>query len=604
MKWRCFGYGLAKSPYNPACWEVSLPQESCVTPSAPTATTTSSASRALRIGDWCVNATANELTREGETLRIEPKAMEVLVFLADRAGHVVSRDELLSALWPGAVVGDDALSQAVIKLRKALRDPAKSPQYIETIPRRGYRLVATVKRLEAGEESPREPGPPSEADLSVPARDPARSPRRTSAVAVVLALLVAGGIGFFATRHQQELPIAEVPSVDDLIVDRSAVLPTVAVMPFETQANDPEQAYLARGIAADLTTDLSGISGLRVMNLSTLAAPERRPVARYHVSGSLHRASDGLKINVNLIDSQSGQLLWAQRFDRPLRDLVAVEEEIGSRLVSVLPVKISEAEKQHLARRYTRNPDAYDYFLRGKSAYLARLQVENETAKEMYRKAIELDPTFARAYAGLALTYTADYRNQWTTDNTGAMAKAFELAHTALQIDPHIPEVYGVLGYVHSVRREHPQAIKYLHQAIARDRSYADAYAHLGAVYTHIGQPERTVPLLRIAMRLNADAGFVYFLVLGRAYFFQNNAEQASINLREALARNPLDLETRVFMAANFVAVGNLDAARWEAEEIRHLQSGFATDVWLQTSPMADAGMKQRLISALAQVGL
>jgi Tfp pilus assembly protein PilF len=222
----------------------------------------------------------------------------------------------------------------------------------------------------------------------------------------------------------------------------------------------------------------------------------------------------------------------------------------------------------------------------------------------MYRKAIELDPTFARAYAGLALTYTADYRNQWTTDHTGAMVKAFELAHTALQIDPHIPEVHGVLGYVHSVRREHPQAIKYLHQAIARDRSYADAYAHLGAVYTHTGQPERTVPLIRIAMRLNGDSGFVYFLVLGRAYFFQNNTEQASINLREALVRNPADLETRVFMAANFVVAGNVEGAKWEVEEIRNLQPGFAISVWLQTSPMTDAAMKQMLISALAQVGL
>jgi transcriptional activator of cad operon len=95
-----------------------------------------------QIGEWGVEPALNEIRREGETLRIEPKAMEVLVFLADRAGHVVSREELLSALWPGAVVGDDALSQAVIKLRKALRDPAKSPQYIETIPKRGYRLIA------------------------------------------------------------------------------------------------------------------------------------------------------------------------------------------------------------------------------------------------------------------------------------------------------------------------------------------------------------------------------------------------------------------------------------------------------------------------------
>lgn len=571
---------------------------------------TGSIATGWQIREWCVEPAVNEIRRDGETLRIEPKAMELLVFLANRAGQVVSRDALLSALWPGVVVGDDALSQAVIKLRKALRDPAKSPQYIETIPKRGYRLIAAAERIEVDRTRPPEPSPQNGIGLPIPAQASAHSLRRAATVAVMLALLVAGGVVFLTTRYKQELSTVEAPSVEDLTVDRSAVLPTVAVMPFETQTDDPEQAYLGRGIAADLTTDMSRISGLRVINLPTLAGPELQAAgaktspARYLVSGSLHRASGGLKVNVRLVDTQSGQLLWAERYERPFRNLVAAEEEIVGRLVSVLPVKISESEKRQLARRYTRNPEAYDYFLRGKAAFLARLQAENDTAKEMYRKAIELDPTFARAYAGLALTYTADYRNQWTTDGPRAMAKAVELANTALQIDPDIPEVYGVLGYVHSVRREYAQAIKYLHQAIALDRSYADAYAYLGAVYTHIGQPERTVPLLRIAMRLNADAGFIYFLVLGRAYFFQGDTEQASINLREALARNPADLETRVYMAANLVASGKLDDAKWEAEEIRNLQQSFATDIWLQTSPMTDAIMKQRLISLLSQVGL
>lgn len=555
---------------------------------------------AWQIGEWRVEPAVNGIGRDGETVRIEPKAMELLVFLADRAGQVVSREELLSALWPGVVVGDDALSQAVIKLRKALRDSAKSPRYIETIPKRGYRLVAPAKPVEV--DPPRPPEPPPQIDNASPIPLPGRvpSPRLALTAAVVAALLVAAATLYFVNRVE-EVPTAEGPSADDLIVDRLTALPTVAVIPFETQADDADQAYLARGIAADLMTDMSRISGLRIINVS---ADAKTSSARYLVSGSLHRASGALKINVRLVDTRSGQLLWAERYERPLRDLVAVEEEIVGQLMSVLPVKISESEKGQLATRYTRNPDAYDHFLRGKAAFLARTQSENETAKAMYGKAIELDPTFARAYAGLAFTYTADYRNQWTTDGPRALARAVELAHTALQIDPKLAEVHGVLGYVHSARREHAQAIKYLHQAIALDRSYADAYAHLGAVYTHIGQPERTVPLLRTAMRLNADAGFIYFLVLGRAYLFQSDTEQASINLREALARNPADLETRIYTAANLVASRRLEDARWEAEEIRHLQQGFATDSWLQTSPMSDVGMQQRLISLLSQIGL
>jgi DNA-binding winged helix-turn-helix (wHTH) protein/TolB-like protein len=551
-----------------------------------------------QIGEWRVEPSVNEIGRDGEAVRIEPKVMEVLAFLADRAGQVVSREELLSAVWPGAVVGDDTLSQAIIKLRKALRDPAKSPQYIETIPKRGYRLVAPATRVELdrARETVAQPQPV----LPSPAPGRHRRGRRLALIGAAAAALIVGGISLYAFVYRGDAT-PDIPSIEDLIVDRSAMLPTVAVTPFETHADDAEHAYLARGIAADLTTDMSGISGLRMISVSTPGEP---PPVRYLVSGSLHRTAAGLRINVRLADTSSGQVLWAERYERPARDLVMVEEEIVGRLMSVLPVKISESEKRRIARRYTRHPEAYDYFLRGRAAYLARTPADNETAKAMYRQSIERDPAFARAYAGLAFTYTADYRNQWTADGQHAIAKAVELANTALQMDPQLAEIYVVLGYVSAVQRQHAQAIKYLHRAIALDRSYADAYAFLAAVYTNAGEPERTVPLMRMAMRLNADAGFIYFLVLGRAYFFQGDLEQASINLREALARNPADLETRIYTAANLIAAGKLEDAHWEAAEIRHLQAGFATQTWLQTSPMTDPDMKNKLIGVMKQVGL
>ncbi len=217
---------------------------------------------------------------------------------------------------------------------------------------------------------------------------------------------------------------------------------------------------------------------------------------------------------------------------------------------------------------------------------------------------IELDPAFARAYAGLALAHTDDYRNQWTTDGQGALSRANELAQTALRMDPELPEVYAVLAYVHAVRLQYDEAIKLLRRAITLAPSYGDGYAYLGAVYTHMGRPADAIPLLRTAMRLNPDAGFIYFVVLGRAYLFLGDIEQASINLREALARNPTDLEARVFMAATLVAAGDLSAASWEAVEVRALKPGFAARQWLRTHPMTNADQKQRLINLLAQVEL
>jgi tetratricopeptide (TPR) repeat protein len=322
------------------------------------------------------------------------------------------------------------------------------------------------------------------------------------------------------------------------------------------------------------------------------------------VSGSIQRAGDQLKVNVRLTDSITGQQLWSERYEKAIGDLFVVQDEIVTRLVTALPVKMSEAERRRLARRYTRNLEAYDYFLRGQAALLTRARGENEMAREMYRKALALDPAFARAYAGLALTHAADYRNQWTDNAPQALARALELAETAFRIDPEILEVQWVFAYVHAQGRRHEQAIGHLNQAIALDPSFADAYALLGSIHTFIGQPAKAIPLVRTAIHLNPEAGYLYFLILGRAYFFAGDSEQALINLREALSRNAVNLEIRLYLAATLALTGDKEDARWEAEEIRVLEPNFSIGKWLQNYPMTNEGQKRRLASLLADAGL
>jgi TolB-like protein/DNA-binding winged helix-turn-helix (wHTH) protein len=543
-----------------------------------------------RIGDWSVEPTLDALQRGAETVRLEPKAMELLLVLASRPAQVVSREELLATVWPGVVVGDEALSQVVTKLRKALGDDARVPTYIETISKRGYRLIAPVEPLEGG---PTVGGP-------VPARDRFPFPARAATIGALLAFLAAGAYVWQATRQQTASPaLAESRAAAD--ADRVSALPTVAVTPFDSLSDDGAQIYLARGITADLTTDLSRIAGLRVIGASRVAgqtpdAPRpKQPAARYVVSGSVQRAGDLLKVNVRLTDSANGQQLWSERYERAVGDLFVVQDEIVARLVAALPVRMSEAERHRLARRYTRNLEAYDYFLRGQAALLTRTHDDNEKAREMYRKALALDPGFARAYAGLALTHAADYRNHWTERGADALTRALELAETAFRIDPEILEVQWV---------RHEQAIGHLNRAIALDPSFADAYALLGSIHTFIGQPAKAIPLVRTAIQLNPEAGHLYFLVLGRAYLFRGDTEQAWINLREALARNAVNLETHIYLAATLALTGDKSAARWEAEEIRALQPNFSIDTWLKNYPMTDEGQKQRLRTLLAQAGL
>jgi Tfp pilus assembly protein PilF len=235
---------------------------------------------------------------------------------------------------------------------------------------------------------------------------------------------------------------------------------------------------------------------------------------------------------------------------------------------------------------------------------LVRRTDENQQARALYSKALELDPKFARAYAGLAMTYAMDYRYQSSAESSATLTRALELAETARLIDPDIPDVYWALGFVHVQSQRHDQAIKSLQQAVALNPSYADAYAFMGGIYTYVGQPAKSIPLLRTALRLNPDGGSLYFLLLGRAYLFENDNEQALINLREALARNPDNVETRVYLAAALVAAGNVSAAEWEADEIRAHQAGFSMRSWLETYPLTSQPHKKRLLDLLAKVGL
>jgi len=555
----------------------------------------------LQVGDWTIEPTLNRLSAPGKTVKLEPKAMSVLVYLAGRPGQVVSRDALLAAGWPGVVVGDDSLTQVVIKLRKALGDVPGKPAYIQTISKGGYRLVAPVIRTEEIASARARPDSESLDD------ERKRRVHWMAAASVAALLLAAAGGWWISGERLTEVAPAQLPMAG-FEAARTAQ-PTVAIKPFEALGNDPEAALLAQGMTADLVTDLSKVFGLSVIGVATMGGAAGGETStdplptRYLVSGSVQRIDERLRVHVHLTDAQTGKQVWSERFDRALGAFFSIQEELGPKILETLPAKVSEAELRRVAQRYTRNLEAYELFQRGQSALLVRQRAENETAREMFRRAIALDAAFARAYAGLALTYAADYRNQWTGDGAAALDRALEMARTAHEINPDIRETYWVLAFVYMERRQHEQALQYLETAVRLYPSFADGYALMGGINTYVGRPADTVRLLRTAMRLDPQAGYLYFLLLGRAYLFLGDLEQARVNLAHALSRNPVNLEAHVYMAAVHVTAGDLAAAAWEAEEIRALQPGFSGRGWLETDPMTDAAQKKTLVDALGEVG-
>ena len=532
----------------------------------------------LRIGEWVADPATNELRRGDEVVRLEPRTMDVLATLAARAGQVVSREELLAAAWPGVVVGDEALSQAITKLRRALGDDPRAPKYVETISKRGYRLAAGVAAAGAMGTGNRK-----------------RAARLAAVGAVAVAALVAAW--WLSRAERQVAPPAPVVESTPWI--------TLTVLPFESLGAQPDDAYLARGIVDTLMTELGRLRDLRVISAVGATPAEAARRARYVVSGSVQRDAGALRVNVRLVDARSGEQLWSERLERPAADLFAVQDEVIRKLAGALPAKLGESERQRLARPYTRSLEAYDHFLRAQSLFLTRGARQNEEARAQYRQAIEADPRFARAYAGLAMTHAIEHRLGGATPANGAgIERALQLAETARQIDPDIAEVHWALGFVHAQARRHPQAIEALERAVELNPSFADAYALLGGIRTYVGEPAKSIPLLRTALRLKPEGGYLYYLLLGRAYLFEGDGEQALINLRQALARNPADLESRVFMAAAEAAAGDRAAAEWEAEEVRALAPDFAVERWLEAYPLASAAHRDRLRTLLAAAGL
>lgn len=547
----------------------------------------------LHVGAWTVTAAAGELCRAGESVHVEPKVMEVLLVLAARAGEAVSREALLDAVWPGLVVGDEALTQSIIKLRKALGDNPRTPSYIETIPKRGYRLIAPV--LPPGVGTPA---------TSVPTASMPPAIRRAKGVPAIgtgLVVLLALAAGLWLVDLRTHSPDVAASVAFDPAAEERAGIVTVMVMPFESLGGGTQQDYLARGIGSDLLTDLSRLSALRVIVGSDDAAVDRRrQAARYIITGSVQRVGTTLRVNVRLVDSRSHRQLWSQRLDRPYGQLLSVQSEISRGLIGQLPGQISDAERRQLANRYTNSVAAYDDFLRAKALFLVRRPQDNELARAAYAKAISEDPQFARAYAGLAMTYAMDYRFRHAGNPVAALTRAEELAESAREIDPDLPEVYWALGFVRAQGRRYEPAIQALQQAIQLSPSYADAYALLGGIYTYTGKAARSIPLLRTALRLNPDGGHLYFLLLGRAYLFENDFEQALINLHEAVRRDPEDVESHVYLAATLIAAGDPSAAELEADEIRIREPGFSMRTWLGTYPLANDAYRQRLLQLTA----
>jgi adenylate cyclase len=322
--------------------------------------------------------------------------------------------------------------------------------------------------------------------------------------------------------------------------------PSIVVLPFDNMSEDPKQDYFSNGITEVLTSDLSRISSLFVIARNTAFTYKGKAAnlqeigkelgVRYVLEGSVQKASDQVRIVAQLVDTTTGGHLWSQRYDRPFTDIFALQDEIVQKIVTTLKLQLSLQEQGYIVRKHTDNLEAYDAFLRGQEDYWRYTPETNAQARQMFEKAVALDPQYAEAYASLSWTYFIEWASGWSAD-LQTLERAFELAQQAAALDDSLSGAHTSLSLVYGQKHQYDQAIAEGERAIALDPNDAFSYANQAEVLNTAGRPEDALRVVEQAMRLNPHYPPWYLSELGWAYLGTGQYAEAVDTLKEAISR-------------------------------------------------------------------
>ncbi len=452
----------------------------------------------FRLINWDVSPRQCLISDGARRIRLEPKTMAVLVCLATHSDRVVTRDDFVREVWLGRVVGDEVLSRCISLLRSSLGDDARTPRFIQTLPKIGYRLIAKATALESATaaqpvSSDLTPARHEQGNGSTPRMSRARA--ATLATFIGLALVAVGGaVGWIWSigRSAEQSPRTTQAS------RTSAREASIAVLPFVNMTSDAQNEPLADGLSEELLNTLSGIRGLKVAGRTSsfyYKGRNERPAViaqalkvNHLLEGSVRRDGSRVRITVQLIDANAGYHLWSHTYDRDLTDVFATEEEIARAVAAALQIKLASADELRLARTRTRDAQAYEFYLAGRARLLQRKPDDLRLAKELFERAIARDPQFAAAYSGLATTYAGLLWNSPQDPDIGEVTRLGQsAAERAIALDPQSSESYLARAVFERLRYEghgdtqaNVRATMDFHRALDADPTNALAYHIFG----------------------------------------------------------------------------------------------------------------------------
>jgi TolB-like protein/class 3 adenylate cyclase/Flp pilus assembly protein TadD len=371
-----------------------------------------------------------------------------------------------------------------------------------------------------------------------------RKGQRVALAVVTVLLLIVGGVLIWRTASPPE----EVASVEKMafpLPDK----PSIAVLPFDNMSDDPQQEYFSDGITEDIITDLSKISGLFVIARNSTFTYKGKPVkvqqvaedlgVRYVLEGSVRKAGEKVRINAQLVDATTGHHLWAERLDGQLGDIFALQDRFTQKIVAALAVKLTADDESLLASRGTDNVEAYDNYLRGLELQQRNAREDSVKAVEYLKKAIELDPDFARAHAQLASAYQLIITRRWDVDLGWTDARSLRWKHLQIAMENPTPLALRTSAKFRLYRRQYEEAIAEAERAIALDPNDADSYWSMGFVLTYAGRSAEAVDPFKTAMRLNPYYPGWYPYFLGVAQYCLERYEEAATSQERAFKVDP-----------------------------------------------------------------
>lgn len=483
--------------------------------------------------DYILDTERRELHRGANAVPIAPQVFDLLDYLIRNREHVVSRDDLISAVWNGRIVSDAALTTRLNTARNAIGDSGETQRLIKTLPRRGLRFVGAVQ-----ESDGRKANSPGSAALT-----------------------------------------------DDTSPTQATTAPrlSIVVLPFANLSDDPGQDYFVDGVTENLTTDLSRISSAFVIGRHTAFTYKGKAVdlkqigrelnVRYVLEGSVQRGGNRLRVNVQLIDAETGSHLWAERFEKPVADLFDMQDEIVSRLANTLSAELIEAEARRAEERP--HPDSMDLYFRGMASWNKGMTSEYMAqARGLFEQALALDPGHVGAMVGVAMV-DATVGAVYLTDDRAAHLKAAEARVTkALSQAPNHASAHVALGAVLIWTNRAAQGIAECERALALDRNLANAHGMMGSAKIFMARCAETEAHINEALRLSPRDNYAYRWLMQAGFAKAHLGADA-----EAVTRFRRSLEAnRNYPIAHFALAGGLALLGSLAEARAVAQAGFALD--------------------------